>query len=729
MTSAYQTARDQGYSDEEIFGYLSNHPDYSKKIEKAQQQGYSSQEIGDFLKTYSTKRKQPEKSLPEQAGRIGAQFALGAAENAALPYEIGAATIAQPQAQEVAYRQNLMEDIESMQQAKEMGGFPGRDEPWNQKDEEQLQNLVEQVKDPEKAKQFVKTADIGIRGIAEKVTGADLQPKGALEKAANWYGYIKNPKNAKELIKLGTSPKEIAKAIIPGKQIARSLGAGTALHMAEENKFGPLGTMAAAIVGDLAGGGIAGITKAITQPKKTLAKTAAFFSNTKNAIKSDLKQAAEETKFTKDIGTITNNNMVQMIQARLAASGLTGKPLEKLRKQMTKEIVDEYKVIADELGASRFQGLHEAGETAKQGMIRIRDADLAETRKLYENANKALKPQSSIDGTRLLNSVKNIENELKPGALKSKEQSSVLSALEKLKEDLAIPKKVNVKELMNNKIALNDIINYEVQGGTKQLLKKIVGELDRAIISHGKENIPFVRNYITANKKFAEHAKTFRNKNIDQLLKSSDPVAIMNKMGSVQGIRDLKKVLTRTPEGKQIFNDLSRSKLDQIVGNNMVDGVTEQLKAGKFANILEKGKNRELVKEILPPEAFKRLVRLQQHVGKLAESAQKFFNASQSATAGHDLVTMGSILTGIFSIFTGNPFASGALTAIGGTLGARQLSKLIADPEFLKLTEEAIRASSSNNVSSMNEVAKKMISYLNQVAPALVQTEKSMTSE
>lgn len=731
MSSPYQTAQKQGYSDEEILGYLSQHPEYSPKIQKSKEQGYSDEEIKSFLSTYTPQNKSPlkpepkqERSLLEKGARIGGQIALGAAEATSVPYDLGAAHLNQPEAAQVAYRQNLMEDIETMQQAKELGGFPGREQPWNEEDDKQLQDLVEQVKNPEKAKQFVKTADVGIRGIAEKVTGANLHPEGSLEKAANWYGFVKNPKNVKELFKMGTNPKEIVKAILPGKDIARSIGAGTALQIAAEGQFGPLGTMAAAIVGDLMGSGLSGIGKSILNPKKTLAKGASLLSNTKSSIRNDFKQAAEEAKFTKDIGTLTNNNMVQMVQARLMASGLTGKPLENLRKQMTEEVVQEYKAIADELGSARFQSFHEAGEVAKEGIKKIRDADLAATRQLYQNADKALKTNAIVDTKKLVDIVKRIESELKPGTVKSAEQQSVLNVLEKLMADIHNPEKnlssASVKELMNNKIAINDIINYEIQGGTKQLLKQVVGELDRAIISHGKQNIPFVRNYVTANKKFSEHAKTFRNKNVDQLLKSKDPSTIMNKMSSVQGIRDIKKILEKTPEGMEIFKDMSRLKLDQVIGNNMKDGVTEQLKTGKFANILEKGKNREIIKEILSPESFKRLQHLQKHVGKLAESGQKFFNASQSATAAQDLAITGSILTGLFGVFTGNPWSLGTITTIGGIFGARQLSKLIADPKFLELTEQAIISAEKNNISSMTKVSNSMIEYIQRTAPALL---------
>lgn len=644
------------------------------------------------------KQQEKEKRTPiEKAGRLASQFALGAAESAVLPYEIAVTPLKIPGGQEA------LGDLFTRDTLSEV--YPTEEEGKNLK--------------PRELKQPI---DIGIRGLTEKITGLDLHPEGTLEKAANWTGFIKNPKNIKEIAKLGTSAKEIAKSLIPGKDIFRGLGAGTALQMAEEGKFGILGTMGAAIIGDLMGGAGKGILKAALKPKESLAKATALLSNSKKSIVNDLKEASHDKKFTKDIGTLTDNNMVKMIQARLTASGLTGKPLENLRKKMTQEVADEYESIANKIGELRFSTINEAGEIAQKGLKEIRDADLSKTRSFYQSARSSLKENATVESKNLATKIENLEKELKPGNIKSGEQQKVLSAIEDLKKDIYDSngrlKYAGVKELMNNKIALNDLINYEVQGGAKQLLKSVVGELDRAIISHGKENIPFVRNYITANKRFSEHAKTFRNQNIDKLLKTEDPIQIMNKMNSVQGIKDIRKVLYKTPEGKKIFDSLARKKMDLMIGDNMKDGITEQLKSSKFVNLLEKNKNKEIIKELVPPEAYKKLLKLQKHVGKLAESAQKFFNASQSATAGADLAVVGGILSGIGSMFIGNAWP---INAVGIYFGAKELSKLIADPKFLNMVEEAIKSSEKSNISLMEKSANKIVPYFEKSIPKATQ--------
>src|SRR5580700_2445335 len=102
--------------------------------------GYTSDEINEFLKEQIPKR-----TALEKGGRLGAQFGIGAlqATPSGMAYETAVAPLASEEAQLGEYRQKLFEDIETLQQAKELGGFPGRDEPWNEQDENQLQNLIQ----------------------------------------------------------------------------------------------------------------------------------------------------------------------------------------------------------------------------------------------------------------------------------------------------------------------------------------------------------------------------------------------------------------------------------------------------------------------------------------------------------------------------------------------------------------------------------------------------------
>lgn len=66
----YQTAKSQGYSDEEIVEYLSEHPDYSEKITMAKEQGYTPNQIGKYLRNQKTPPK-PKEDLTGQTITIG----------------------------------------------------------------------------------------------------------------------------------------------------------------------------------------------------------------------------------------------------------------------------------------------------------------------------------------------------------------------------------------------------------------------------------------------------------------------------------------------------------------------------------------------------------------------------------------------------------------------------------------------------------------------------------
>jgi len=686
--------------------------DFSQYMRKDTPQQTEKIDFSQYMR--EPEKKKEKKSLLEKGGRIASQFALGAAENTLLPYEIAIAPQNSKDAQNMAYRETVGEDIERLLEQKSMG-------QWDEQDQGLLEHLQKQIQDPSESEKFVQTADLGVRGIAEKVTGLDLQPEGVLEHAANWAGFIKDPSKIVKLFETGVKLPELIKAIAPsGKEALRGLGAGTALAMAEEGEFGPIGTMAAVIAGDIMGGGVAGAIKGgknlITNPKKTLAEVSTKFTPKKKLdIQKQIIKEFNESGLQADLGTITDSNLLRWMQSRLAQSGLTGKALEESMQNLTKQIEGEYGNIARSLGELKHATTHEAGEAVKEGIKKIRETELQATRELYENANMALKENSYVHPKNLAKSIENIEKQLKPGKIKSTQQNAVLNILDKLKEDVYDVqgnfKMAHIKDLMNNKIALNDIINYEVQGGTKQLLKGIVSELDRAIISHGKENPHFSKNYINANKKFSEHAKTFRNKNIEQLMRS-DPDKVMGKMNSVQGIRDLNKVLSKSNEGKEIFNNLKRLKLEKTVGDNLTDSVTKQAKLGGFSKLLEKGKNREVIKEILGSDGFKRLERLQKNAGKLAESVNKFYNASKSGSVATDAAIIGKGMMDFSHLLMGNPWPL-AKTA-GSILAARQLSSLIANPEFLKLTEEAILAAEKGTQKELIESFEKLGPYIMQ---------------
>jgi len=351
----YKGALKEGYTNEEIETYLSEqHPDFD--IKAAKEEGYSAKEINKYLSTYK-----PEKSKLEKVARVGGQVALGAAEMAAWPYEVAAATVASKPAQTLLYRQQVMEDIERIQENKEKGIASD----WEL---ELLPDLIEQIKDYSKSEQYSAAPDVSIRSLAEKITGADLHPEGLLEKAANWIGMIKSPAKAKDLANVGLNPKKLLQAIgITGTDVIRGASAGTALQMAEEGNFGPIGTLGVAVAADLLGHAPKMLLEKAKKPKETIAQVANLLTG-RNGKKEWIKQIisdANEAGIQLDAGTLTDNDFIRMMQARASQSALSGEALTNFQKDLSQKFIGAYEKVLGDLGEIKFDNNYQAAEAIK----------------------------------------------------------------------------------------------------------------------------------------------------------------------------------------------------------------------------------------------------------------------------------------------------------------------------------------------------------------------------
>ncbi len=137
-------------------------------VKSALENGYNINEISDYLKSKNNKK---ERSFKEKAGRLGAQYGLGVLQGSppGMAYDLAVLPSQFKQPQFMTHREILREDLETLMDKKAFG-------EWDEQDQAIYNDIVEQLKDPRKELENVKTADITLRELAEKTTGIDFEP-------------------------------------------------------------------------------------------------------------------------------------------------------------------------------------------------------------------------------------------------------------------------------------------------------------------------------------------------------------------------------------------------------------------------------------------------------------------------------------------------------------------------------------------------------------------------
>lgn len=702
MKFDYQGARQEGYTDDEIISFLQEqNPNFD--YQGARQEGYNVDEIVSFLTS-----EQPEKPKDTSfsPARTAGQFALGVAEATpvGIATDIASAVTTSKVGRDAATMRALSEELENIGQRKYLGIADEEDDAR----EKEIVSVLKGETSPEKYAPTIKGG--AVKDIAEAVTGEDLEPRNLAESAARFTGWIKDPK---KFASLGVTPKEIVTNLFPtATEALRGTAAATATAYAKAGGFGPIGQIAAAIVGDL---GTQGAIEFFKNPKKLAATIAsirtAFTPQDKLDLQKKIIKEFQDQGITSDLGTKTDSNLARMVQARLAASSFTGKKPHEFKAQLTEQILDQYKEIAESLGTAKFETRAEAGEVIQETLKSIRETDRNRVSEIYNKASELLPEKAFVRPDRIADKISKIEKSLKPGSLKSDAQRKVLDVLDTIKRDITdasgAPFQADVKDLINTKHAIYDIVDYEEIGGVKSLLKSLAKDVDDTINAYGKENPQFLREKLRADKEFAQHAKTYRNKTINQLLRTENTESIVNKMKSPSGYKKLEKAFRGTPQQEE-FDALKRLVLDDMFNEQKIKNVSEQIKLGTFSNIIKSPKNEELLKTMLPKESFNSLEKLSKNAGQLAESANRFLNASQSATVGIDAAIWGMLINDFrHAVIDQNPWPLGKTLITLGT--SRTLSNLLFDPEFLRLVDESILASEPASIDSILEMAKPYI--------------------
>lgn len=317
-------------------------------------------------------------------------------------------------------------------------------------------------------------------GLIEKITGVG-HPEGFIEKVANWWGFTKNPKKLFDatinIKKAGITPKQVLKSIAPGVDAFSSVGAAAGLQLAEEGQFGPFGTLVASSIGFGLGIGANAVKWAATHPKQVIAGGVNLFTggNSKKVWTQQLIDDAKKSGIQLDAGTITNSNLIRMLQARASQSALSGKALDNFRQELSGQFMRELGKIYDEVGNLTFENNYQASNAINDFLKQEKDALFpraapfsGEPGQVRSLAGRVAVEEQPAYQQEFLNRIAHEEFE------------SSYQAGENLKtaaEDIKNPIREQFNEQWNNFNQQVEVIPIEPQG-------QLVNTLDRFIESH-----------------------------------------------------------------------------------------------------------------------------------------------------------------------------------------------------------------------------------------------------
>jgi hypothetical protein len=675
MSFDINAARKAGYSDQEIEQFLSKNKSINQQpsqntsfdINGAKAAGYSDEEIQEFLSNQPIP--QQSSGFLNKAGRVAGQAGIGAVESLALPYDI------------YAMGSNYATDLKK-------AAFEKLNIPY--------QETLPKV--PTSSEIIEKIGNL---------TGVDTKPKDFVEKSFRMAGLLKNPKSYKELATIGKDvlknksiAKDTLKALLPTQtSLVTAPSVVLGLEAAQAGEFGVPGTIAASIASGYLGnklvGGAKALGKAALNPRESIIKTGLYFTPEKKIqLLKDITTEFRKNGLQADLGTLTNNNFIKNIQTKLAQSSFFGKPLEELIDIQSNQIKEEYAKLTKSLGTFAYETKAEAGNILKDTFTDLRKNIKDKLTDGYENLRTIAKVEkATVDGRTINSLADELIKELSPGAVKSPDTKKVIEILKNLKKNTASDK-TSLSALINDKINIGDLTNYEIKSDKTNILRKINEEINDAINSYKGTTGKYGEVRKSLNKQYANFIKTFENKRGLSILNSQNPAELFSQMNTIQGIRDIKRAFSTAPNGLKAFNALAKTKVDDIFLNSLVNSASDQIKFGKFTSIFQQQKNAPILRELLGKDTFNKLVNLSKSSDKLQKSFYKYFNSSKTASTSSDSKKLVSALSTFMLIFTGNPWPFISTTA--GYYGIKKFTQAIANPKFLKQVEELILASNTN---------------------------------
>lgn len=395
----------------------------------------------------------------------------------------------------------------------------------------------------------------------------------------------------------------------------------------------------------------------------------------RKTLKNDVLQAAAEEGITLNPSAITNNRTLQFIESRVAQSGLSGKSYDDLVKHVDDSYVDAYTRNLDEISKQKYLNPTEAGTSVQTALDKQRSLAQAGVREKYDNviAQYGSNPVSPEKTVAFID--KSLEK-LSKSASHSDSKKVVINKLNETKASL-LAKQPDIETLINTKTDLNDIINYETQGGVKQYLKGVIGSISDDLKGYGIKDLGFQKSFGDAENAAKVNAKTFRNKLVDSMMKNQRPEDVLGMINRPSDVAKVDLALGNSIKMQKVSQAVKRMKLEQILGDSLGEA-----QYGKAVSKLSANNKYNSLIKALAGDRYANLENLRTVASGISDG-KKFFNFSKSGNVAQDVSL---IMSSVVGTFTGNP------GAIAFAASPYALSKVITSKTLMNALTKVVKA-------------------------------------
>jgi hypothetical protein len=599
-----------------------------------------------------------------------------------------------------------------------------------------------------------------------EITGFPETPPGEEPGISEITGQILDPTSGELIRGLASIPKVISSGIkvIPklAKQLAsrgaESLGAATAIkelpNFSEEGSALNLPeVMAKGVIGGMAGRGLMNASKLIPT-KKNLAKAASLFSNPNE----ELFNLAEKQGVELPVNVGMNSRPLNFLSNYFSKSMFGSKDfkesIKKADKSMLKSAQDKMNLLGVEnvepsTASRQFKDFlvneeKEANEVIKKAYntnrALIGESDTVvptNTKKTIQAMKHILEAPVKDKDTKMVSKIvldlatewkiapKKIAKEVQLGnaekvlenpqsmreVINAIQKSMTNEGLEAGKIGVSSQKAIPLQQLDTVSNMLGSIIGNNKVYGMKKWLVSLKKSVDMDL--KGSSNKEYVLGLKKADKLYEEtYASRFKEDLAHSIMTGKEPLFTYNQLNDTHTLQILDQIAGESPKAKTLVNSLKKAKVREIFNKAYT---TEGVNTGNFARIFDRDEvSQEFLKKLLGSEAYEGMADLASIMKEQQAAGREILNTSGTAYTASDFKILSKFGAGtvgaIGYLFGTNPTL--AVAGLGGAVTAATaingLSRIMADPAFVKQARAFAIARKNNNIKYSEQLLNQM---------------------